>query len=128
MAWKLAGRPTGFGPHPWSDGRRSLDPALRWAAATRVGTGWPDGTYRPDRLVTRGQALALLWRMAGRPSGYPDDPWDDVEGPTFRWAAETRLLGGRTATTFAPDAPVTRAQLATLLFRFDRRPDEEVPP
>ena len=26
MAWKLAGRPTGFGPHPWSDGRRSLEP------------------------------------------------------------------------------------------------------
>jgi len=123
MAWKLAGRPTGYDPHPWSDGRRALDAALRWAHGARVGTGFPDGTYRPDALVSRGQALSLLWRMAGRPGGYPDDPWDDAEGPTIRWAAATRLLGPMAPGEFRPESPLTRSQLATILFRFDALPD-----
>jgi hypothetical protein len=118
MAWKLAGRPDGYAPHPWRDGRRALDVALNWAAATRVGTGYPDGTYRPDAVVTRGQALALLWRIAGRPGGFPDDPWTDADDPAIRWAAAHHLLGGATATTFAPEDRLTRAQMATLLFRF----------
>jgi hypothetical protein len=123
MAWKLEGRPTGFGPHPWSDGRPSLDRALRWAAATRVGTGFPNGTYRPDQAVTRGQALALLWRMAGRPGGYPDDPWSDADGPSIRWAAANHLLGPLSSGNFGPQRPLTRGQLATVLFRFDALPD-----
>jgi hypothetical protein len=120
MAWKLAGRPRGFDPHPWSDGRRALEPALRWAAGARVGSGFPDQTYRPDRVVTRGQALALLWRMAGRPGGLPDDPWADAEGPAIRWAATTRVLAPEGPGTFRPDAPLHRATLARLLHRFDR--------
>ncbi len=123
MAWRLAGRPGGFGPHPWTDGRPALDAALRWAAGTRVGTGFPDQTYRPARLVTRGQALALLWRMAGRPGGFADDPWTDADGPAIRWAAENHLLGGTSPGTFRPNAPLHRAALANLLFRFDALPD-----
>ena len=123
MAWKLAGRPTGFGPHPWSDGRPALEPALRWAHGARVGAGFPDGTYRPDARVTRGQALALLWRMAGRPGGYPDDPWEDADGPSIRWAAAHHLLGPLRPGEFRPDSTLTRAQAATVLFRFDALPD-----
>ena len=123
MAWKLAGRPTGFDPHPWSDGRRSLEAALRWAHGARVGSGFPDGTYRPDAPMSRGQALALLWRMAGRPGGYPDDPWGDADGPSIRWAAANHLLGPLREGEFRPDEPLTRAQAATVLFRFDALPD-----
>jgi hypothetical protein len=122
MAWRLAGRPTGFGPHPWSDGRPSLDRALRWAAATRVSSGFPNGTYRPDAVVTRGQAVNLLWRMAERPGGYADDPWDDADGPAFRWAAANHLLGPLAPGQFRPQTGLTRAQAATILFRFDSLP------
>ena len=84
MAWKLAGRPTGFGPHPWSDGRRSLDPALRWAAATRVGTGLarrhlparPAGQPRPGPrpALAHGRAPQRVpGRSVGRRRG-PDLP------------------------------------------------------
>ena len=122
MAWRLAGRPTGFDPHPWSDGRPSLDRALRWAAATGVSSGFPNGTYRPEALVTRGQALNLLWRMAGRPGGYPDDPWDDADGPAIRWTAATHLLGPLAPGQFRPQSALTRAQAATILYRFDQLP------
>jgi hypothetical protein len=124
MAWRLAGSPRGYGPHPWTDSRRTLDPVLRWAYATHVGSGFPDGTYRPDQVVTRGQAVQLLWRMAGRPTGYPDDPWADADGAAFRWTAATRVLGGVSADRFGTSTPLTRAQAATILHRFDRLPEE----
>ena len=124
MAWKAAGRPVGFAPHPWSDGNRALNRAMRWAAATGVSDGFPNGTYRPDDPVTRGQALALAWRMSGRRHGFPDDPWSDASGTHFRWAAANRLLGGTGGGRFGPDRPLTRGQAATLLFRVDRLPDD----
>lgn len=120
MAWRYAGRPTGYGPHPWSDGGGPYEAALRWAAATRYGSGFADGTYRPTRPVTRGQAVNLLWRMAGRPGGYGDDPWDDASGPAIRWTAATSLLGPVAEGRFEPQAPLTRAQAATILFRHDQ--------
>ncbi len=119
MAWRWAGRPTGFGPHPWRDGRPSLERALRWAHATGVGAGFPNGTYRPGLPSTRGQALALLWRIGGRPGGYPDDPWSDAAGPQFRWAAANHLLGPLRPGRFGPWSRLTRAQAALLLHRFD---------
>jgi hypothetical protein len=123
MAWRLAGRPAGFDPHPWSDGQRSVNRALRWAAGTRVGTGFPNGTYRPGSVVTRGQAINLLWRMAGRPGGYPDDPWSDAAGAAFRWAAATQVLDPLAPGRFGPKTGLTRAETATVLQRFDALPD-----
>jgi hypothetical protein len=119
MAWRQAGRPAGFGPHPWSDGRPGVNRALRWAAARRVMSGLPGGRFGVDQRVTRGQAMTLLWRMAGFPSGYPDDPWRDASGGPFRWAAANGILGGYGGGVFRPQAPLTRAQAATILFRYD---------
>jgi hypothetical protein len=119
MAWRQAGRPVGFGPHPWSDGRPGVNRALRWAAARRVMAGLPGGRFGVDQRVTRGQAMTLLWRMSGFPSGFPDDPWADASGPAIRWAAANGILGGYGGGVFRPQAPLTRAQAATILFRYD---------
>jgi hypothetical protein len=128
MAWRLVGRPGGYPDHPWSDGRPALDAALRWAAATRIDSGFADGTYRPDTPVSRGQAVGLLWRITGRPGGFGDDPWSDAHGPAVRWAAANHLLPGATATTFRPDARLGRGLLARLLFAFDALPGNLSPP
>ena len=128
MAWRLGGRPGGYPEHPWTDGRPALDAALRWAAATQIDSGFADGTYRPDTPVSRIQAVGLLWRMAGRPVGFDDDPWSDAEGPAVRWAAVNHLLPGATATTFRPDARLGRGLLARLLFAFDALPSAPSPP
>ena len=106
MLWRLQGEPDGFGPHPWSDGTARLDGALRWAAATGVGVGFADGRYRPGAPSTRGQALAMLWRLAGRPDGFGPHPWSDgtarLDG-ALRWAAATGVMGGYRNRTFRPD-------------------------
>lgn len=118
MAWKLAGRPTGLGDHPWGDVGPTLDPALDWVADRQLLPGLADGTWRPLRPVTRGQALHLLWRLADRPDDPTEDPWDDVAGPAYRWAAAHQLLRGHADATFRPTTPLTRAQMAKLLFAF----------
>jgi hypothetical protein len=122
MLWRLQGRPDGFGPHPWSDGTARLDDALRWAAATGVGVGFADGRYRPGAPSSRGQALAMLWRLAGRPDGFGPHPWSDgvarLDG-ALRWAAATGVMGGYRDGTFRPDLPLSRAQAAQVLFRSD---------
>ncbi len=118
MAWKLAGRPTGFDDHPWSDGGPTIDPALDWIADGRLLPGLADGSWRPLRTITRGQALNLLWRLAGRPDDPTDDPWVDVTGPAYRWAAATGLLTGYANGELRPTAALNRAKMAKLLFAF----------
>jgi hypothetical protein len=123
MAWRQAGRPAGYPNHPWSDGRAVVNRALRWSAATRVMSGLPGGRFGVGTTVTRGQAVTLLWRMAGFPTGYPDDPWSDATGKAYRWAAETNVLGGLPGGVFRPRSPLTRAQAATILYRYENLPD-----
>jgi len=127
MAWKLAGRPTGFDGHPWTDGGSSIDPALDWVADGALLPGLRDGSWRPLRPITRAQALNLLWRQVDRPDVANGDPWTDVEGPAFGWAAAGGLLTGYADQTFRPTAPLTRAQMAKLLFAFAALPPPPSP-
>lgn len=41
--------------------------AIQWMARNGYIKGYSDGTYRPEKPVTRGQVATILWRMAGRP-------------------------------------------------------------
>ena len=122
MAWRLAGRPSGHADHPWTDGGPTIDSALDWIAAEQLLAGLADGTWRTRRTITRAQALNLLWRQAGRPDDPTDDPWSDVTGPAYRWAAAHGLLTGYSDLTFRPVAALTRAQMANLLFAFSALP------
>jgi hypothetical protein len=67
---------------------------------------------------------AFLHRLAGQPA--PSDPlrFDDVSADAYystaiRWLDEHGITEGATASTFSPEAGVTRGQLATFLFRLD---------
>lgn len=41
--------------------------AIQWMARNGYIKGYSDGTYRPEKPLTRGQLATILWRMAGRP-------------------------------------------------------------
>ena len=61
--------------------------------------------------------------MAGAPATTATTAFTDVPAGTWyaqavAWAAETGVVKGMTETTFAPDEAVTRAQLATMLYRY----------
>jgi hypothetical protein len=131
--WRLAGQPpaapSGFSDVP--DGRW-YSTAVGWAKATGITTGI-GGTNRfaPDAAVTRAEAVTFLWRMAGRPaappSGFSDVPSGRWYSTAVGWAKATGITTGVGGTNrFAPDQPVSRAELATFLWRAEGRP--QVPP
>ena len=106
------------------------DPQLAADADCLRGVGVTNGTtattYSPELLVTRAQTASLLirvWRLLGREC--PDDdapPFDDVAPGNVHHDDVLCLRGlgitrGTTATTFTPEAHVTRAQFATMLTR-----------
>ncbi len=87
-----------------------------------IGTG--DGLFEPNASLTRAQLAMVLYRLAGTPDvAATENPFADVrDGQWYRdavvWAADAGVVFGVTETTFEPNAPVTREQTATMLYRF----------
>ena len=93
---------------------------------------WGFGTFAPHAVCTRLDAVFFLWRAAGSPDmegefPFADVPFGDGDGhgqPLYRyadqavlWAVENGVASGTTETTFSPDTPCTRGQIATFLYR-----------
>lgn len=119
--WRIAGRPDEAAPHGLGDVPAWIEPAVRWAVAHRYLTGFPDGSFRADAPVSRGQIARLLFRLAGEPAGPPYGPhglgdvgtWIE---PAVRWmVAEGHATG--IDGSFRQDAPISRAQFARMAFR-----------
>lgn len=125
MVWRLVGSPMARSPHGWSDGQAWLQEALDWLKESGLADGYPNGTFRPDADITRGEVLRMLWRIAGSPVAGTAHPWSDGTpwiNDSLNWAAEQSLLSGFGDGTVRPSARITRAQIARLLFRFDALP------
>ena len=82
-----------------------------------------NNTFAPNVQMTRAQLVAVLWRMAGSPEAEYTDRFSDVKenrwyAPAVMWAAENGIVDGFPDGTFAPSQPITRDQLAAVLFRY----------
>lgn len=94
--------------------------------AYRLGlmNGVAEQRFAPQQPTTRGMLLTLLHRMAGEPQATHPAPFPDTAGRYYSaaidWAAEAGLAKGCPDGTFAPDAPITREQLAVFLWRYAR--------
>lgn len=91
------------------------------AAGLMNGTG-PGGIFSPGGAVTRGQLAAILHRLAGEP-GAPAASFSDVSPSAYyseavAWAAARGVAEGFPDGTFRPDLPVSRQQLAAILWRY----------
>ena len=97
--------------------------AVKWAVENGVTNGTTATTFSPNAACTRGQIVTFLWRAAGSPTPKTTvNPFTDVAADAYYakavlWAVENGITNGTTATTFGPDAPCTRAQAVTFLFR-----------
>lgn len=97
--------------------------AVLWAAEESITFGTAPHTFSPHLDCTRAQAVLFLWRAAGCPQ--PErtaSPFLDLneQGPYFDavlWAVEEGITLGTSAHTFSPDAPCSRAQIVTFLWR-----------
>ena len=99
--------------------------AVAWAVENGVTSGTSATTFSPDASCTRAQMVTFLWRAAGSPE--PEsivNPFADVSASAYYydavlWAVEQGITNGTSATTFGPDATVTRGQTVTFLWRYD---------
>lgn len=90
-------------------------------------------TVTPDGECTRAMIVSILYRVQGEPTkvnGYElkklAPPFDDVERGRWYtdaiwWAKLTGVVSGMSPSTFAPDDPITRAQLAVILYNYTQQ-------
>ncbi|MBQ3378423.1 MAG: S-layer homology domain-containing protein [Clostridia bacterium] len=98
---------------------------VNWAAEKGITSGTSATTFSPTLDCTRGQIVTFLYRAAGQPALSEDavNPFTDVaENAYYRdavvWAANMGITTGTTATTFDPDAIISRGQMITFLYRY----------
>ena len=84
-------------------------------------------TFSPDANVTRAQFVTMLAGLAKADvSKYPATPFRDVPesawyAPYVNWALANGIVSGTSATTFSPDAGITRQDLAVMRYRYTQR-------
>ena len=99
--------------------------AVAWAVENDITTGTSATTFGPDIICTRAQMVTFLWRAAGSPEPESTvNPFTDVSAGAYYydavlWAVEQGITNGTSASTFSPDATVTRGQTVTFLWRYD---------
>lgn len=110
---------------PTDSGFGDVDGAVAEAVDFLKANGITEGVspteYGPDQLATRGQALAMIHRFAGSPTGSPDAGFADVtktwQIEPVNWAKANAITTGTTDTTFSPERSVTRAEFLVMLYR-----------
>ena len=93
---------------------------------TDPATGRPTGYFGPDEPLTRAQVATALWRMAGGPSSghasFPDVERGSWYDAPVAWCVKAGVVTGYTSGPdrgyFRPDRPVTRQELATMVWRY----------
>ena len=101
--------------------------------------GYADGVlFGGHDQITRGQVACVLFNMAGADMNETDGSFnevfgwksfDDVDGKAYygeaiAWAKQAGVVNGYGDGTFAPDAPVTREELACMLANYAKKVDQ----
>ncbi|MFI3175762.1 MAG: S-layer homology domain-containing protein [Bacillota bacterium] len=107
------------------------DTASHWAKASidfmverglMSGTG--NGQFSPNTAITRGMFIAVLSRYSAEDlsaytaSSFGDVPQNSYYMKDIEWAKANGIVSGMSATTFAPDMPITREQMAVILANY----------
>ena len=100
--------------------------AVYWALDQKVTNGATAIHFAPNGSCTRAQAVTFLYRINGSPKTDGSLPFSDVPADAYyadavRWAYQTRIVNGMSASAFSPDGTCTRGQILTMIWRC-RRP------
>ena len=136
ILWRLEGSPEPAGTVSFGDIADGAwyAKAVRWAAGSGVVKGYDNGNIGPDDAVTREQMVTILYRFAQH-KGYDVSAGEDTNIlsfndaltvseyaiPAMQWACGSGMVSGiaqEGEMFLAPKDTTTRAQIATLMMRF----------
>ena len=106
---------------------------ILFAASRGLLSGISDTTFSPNTGMTRGMFVTALGRLAGiNPDSYKTGKFTDVKAdayyaPYVNWAAQTGIVEGVTATTFAPDTNINREQMAVIMANYAKKLGYDLP-
>ena len=106
---------------------------ILFVASRGLLSGTSDTTFSPNSGMTRGMFVTALGRLAGiNPDSYKTGKFTDVKAnayyaPYVNWAAQTGIVEGVTATTFAPDTNINREQMAVIMKNYAAKLGYDLP-
>ena len=143
MLWRMEGEPSissdEHSPVTFTDLETGswYEDAVEWASVNGIVTGYDEKTFAPNDLVTREQFAAILYRYAAfngdktiestSPIGSEYTDAAQVSEWAFKalaWANAQGIVNGMEESKLMPQANATRAQVATMLYRFMARTAE----
>ena len=85
--------------------------------------GVSDTEFDPNGTLTRGMCATILYRAAEEPAVNGGSTFADVKAGKYyseavAWAENSGIVNGKTATAFDPNGNITRAEFATMLYRY----------
>lgn len=97
--------------------------SVQYVCAHGIMNGSSGNSFAPQDKTTRGMIVTMLYRYDGSPAVSAQCPFQDVAADKYYrkaiiWAAENQIVGGLGGDRFGPDEPVTREQLAAILYRY----------
>lgn len=102
---------------------------ITYAKNEGITTGYPDGTFRPLGSTERAAMAAFLYRAAGSPAYtapttpvFTDVPRTHQFYKEVMWLKDRGITTGMTPTTFGPDLPVNRKDMAAFIYRLEGQP------
>lgn len=137
VLYRMAGQPEPHGTCSFPDvmDSGSAYNAIMWAAEQNILSGFEDGTIRPSAPVTREQLSVVLYRMCpDAPAlGHADqrsfvhtdlhsfNDWENIQSYAWEavnWMVSSGILKGVSNTLLSPNGTVTRAQLSSIVLRY----------
>ena len=100
---------------------------IDYCVGTGLMNGISDSVFNPNGTVSRAQLVTILYRVEGEPTvpswysswfSYSDVPNNLWYSDSVTWASYNSIVNGVGGGRFNPDGPVTREQIATILYRF----------
>ena len=100
-------------------------PGIQYCVTHQLMSGIGNDLFGPKLTTTRAQIVQILYNLEGEPKVSGTTPFTDLTNDWYKdavlWAYQTGVVAGTSSTTFEPDLPVTREQIAVILMEYMTR-------
>ena len=121
--------PSAFAANSFTDVRSTdwFSDAVSYVQERGLMSGTSATNFSPNEPTTRAMLVTILYRSAGQPettgqSSFADVLARDYFANAVAWASENNIVTGYSRTRFGSNDPVSREQIATLLWRYAGSP------